>query len=735
MLKKTFAGILTSLLLIPMVISTQGVKAADLKNIEAYGVDTIAGYSALLSTNKTFPLTAIEFEVTKADQSTVKIPAKTDSDGIAKLDLYDYHTRKAGTYEIKATLKDQGITSKTSTFEVYPDEISATNSSLFTEKNVVSTNATVYIQVQLKDQYSNAIAGHDVQLVSSRSSDNIEQNSLRTDQTGTATFKVSSLKTGVSIYSALDTSTNTTLNSRIQLAYIDKTSSLTDVGGNFNFIQLAMAADAGPLNKFEITDLPSSISPNQNVNFSTVAQDQTGLTVENYTGTVHFSVEGDNNNGVQLPEDYTFKAEDIGKHTFNLGLKFSLPGTYKLQVTDVNNQLIKGEKTVVVTTTGSSNNSNNTNQNTSTVNLQSPTPGTYSQNIQTMTGTSPAGSKIKVFDNDQEIGQTQAGSDGKFTFETSSLADGNHEFYVVTLDNNQQVQFTSNKVKVTVDTTPATVDEIQISPGKTVAPNNAVTIKVLSEENLNQAAIVFNSDIIQLSPSPNETGAYIGSFQSPANPGVYPIDIVLVDELNNEATYQEKDTLTVSTEQNITTEENTQQPTQQETIETSQTLENEMPSDVFGVIAYGSDKKVTLVWEAASDDSKVTNYKIYYGTDPLNLDKNVTTKDATLTWYVPNLQNGKEYFFAITAIDDQGQESLEQSELVSSIPFTLEVNKNTPDSEIKSIPKPSGEALLHNAAIEKDLPKETSDTGPEVLFLFLPALGLGSLMTKKKNKK
>jgi len=31
--------------------------------------------------------------------------------------------------------------------------------------------------------------------------------------------------------------------------------------------------------------------------------------------------------------------------------------------------------------------------------------------------------------------------------------------------------------------------------------------------------------------------------------------------------------------------------------------ENQVPSQVFGVIAYGADKRVTLVWEASTDDS------------------------------------------------------------------------------------------------------------------------------------
>lgn len=41
-------------------------------------------------------------------------------------------------------------------------------------------------------------------------------------------------------------------------------------------------------------------------------------------------------------------------------------------------------------------------------------------------------------------------------------------------------------------------------------------------------------------------------------------------------------------------------------------------------------------------------------------------------WYIPNLENGKKYYFALTAVDIQGQESLEKSLIVNAIPQELQ---------------------------------------------------------------
>jgi len=135
----------------------------------------------------------------------------------------------------------------------------------------------------------------------------------------------------------------------------------------------------------------------------------------------------------------------------------------------------------------------------------------------------------------------------------------------------------------------------------------------------------------------------------------------------------------------------------------------------------------------------VKNYRIYYGTDPENLDKNVDTWDASTTWYVPGLDNGKEYYFEVAAVDDSGQESEQRSETVSAIPFTLEVSTNVTERPTGPIggATTEDESLLKGAALEGYMPPETVKNGPELIWILLGSGLLGGIskkLGKKKNK-
>jgi hypothetical protein len=149
------------------------------------------------------------------------------------------------------------------------------------------------------------------------------------------------------------------------------------------------------------------------------------------------------------------------------------------------------------------------------------------------------------------------------------------------------------------------------------------------------------------------------------------------------------------------------------------------------LIGYGSDKRITLVWDAATDDKQVKNYKIYYGQDVKDLSQNVMTTDASTTWYVPNLEDGKEYFFAVTAIDNEGNESAAKSEIVSAIPFMLEVKNALSTGPAQTIASTD----LHPAAYSGPFPTNAPKTGPEVEFLFFGSAAVSGLLRLLKKRK
>lgn len=731
--------------MISLMFANAVASASNMTDVMAYGVDTIAGYSALITTSKTYPNTKIFVDVKKPDGAVISVPVITNTEGKARLDLYDYHTRKAGVYEVSAHLKgDPG--GQTSTFKVYPDNMSADKSNIEVNKTILKADDedTCYLSAQIVDKYNNPLSGHVLRVISSRSEDSIRSVAPgnMTDVNGSVSFAISSDKAGVSIYSLVDVTNGGVLSDRAEVTYLNSASYLDDAGGYLNsFIPVASAQPAGPLNKFLISGIPETVDPNTDISFTVTAQDQDELTVQNYTGTVHFSVEGINSTNVTLPEDYTFKAEDLGAHEFSLGLKFPEDGTYKLVATDINNMSVKGEFNVAVGSAGDSGSSGSGSLGSGEKpTITSPLEGTYSQNVQEISGKAAALSTVKIFDNDQEIGMIQSDSSGNYSFETTPLADGNHEIYVVWLDDSNEVQGTSDTVMISIDTTAPVVDDIVVDSSTGIKSGDVVNVEVYSEENLTEAALIFNLDIYQLSPSTDTAGLYIASFQAPETAGEYPVDVLLVDDLGNEATYQSVVSLMITengegsvSDQEETVPEATEERTDDQKEEVDEP-DNEPPSQVFGVIGYGSDKRVTLVWEAATDDGIVDHYRIYYGTDPLNLDNVIDTKDAATTWYIPNLENGKEYFFAVSAVDEMDIESLFTSELVSAIPFTLEVQAEVTDRPAEPLNEGGQEALLRGAAIEA-IPPEMVDNGPEILLLLAGTGVLSGVARRFQNRK
>lgn len=710
---------------------------ASLMSVEAYGTDTVAGYETSLKTVKISSWQDVTFHVVKPDGTVLNLNANSGGDGIARLSLSDYHTRSAGHYEVMATYglnspQQQGVFHG---FEVYPDKVSVDQSTVTLDKTLVQLSGGDFatLTVKLMDDYGNPVNNHMVQVFSNRTQDQTTGVSSDgvTDSRGEIKFRLVSKQKGVSEYSVLDATSGVMLSRTVGVAYLNGSELMSDVGGEFPFFIDTAKAAAGSLHHFDISGLPATIQANQNINFTVTAQDDANQTVQNYLGKVHFSAEGANSSNVTLPEDYTFKAEDLGTHQFSLGLSFSSNGNYKIVVTDLANTLIKGTKDVTVGSGGGS-----TQQGGSlNISLDTPIAGTYSQNVQTISGNAQSGYTVKIYDNQQEIGSVQATSAGKYSFQTSPLADGAHSVYAVMYDSMQAAKGTSSTVQFTIDTTPPAVDDLTLDPNTGIQPGTPINVLIVSEENLSQVAVVFNGDIIQFNPSLENPGTYVGTIQAPATPGVYPLDVLLVDQLSNEGSYKEKAKITVSNEGgSVVTQESTQEvlpATQEQTQEVLPPAqpENTAPSKVTGVLTYAGSKKVTLVWDAAADnETLVKRYRIYYGLDSTNLDMHADTKDAGTTWYIPNLENGREYYFAVTAFDSEGLESAVLSEIVSGIPFS---------SEVAGLGQVSGQlgSGFHAAAGEFVAPPSTPKNGPELLWFLFGSGAAGTLVQRMKRKR
>ncbi|MFC1810773.1 fibronectin type III domain-containing protein [Patescibacteria group bacterium] len=679
--------------------------------IEAYGMDTIAGYEAPIYSSRTFPNKTVIFTIVKPNGSELAIPVDSTDSGIAEFNLYDFHTKQAGEYKVAARLEDS-LNGKFNTFTVYADSVSSKNSKIEPSKLLATADGIdkIYVTVTLKDDQNNPIKGHDAAVISSRAEDEIVRISEKTytNEDGSIIFALSSASMGVSVYSFIDTTTNVVLDKRLEIAFTE----LDNVGG---WIETAYAA-AGEVSTLEFEDLPTTILPNSDTEFDLTAYDSENSIVPNYSGTVHFSVEGANSIYATVPNDYSFDIDfDSGSHTFagaGNSLTFVQPGTYHVVATDLSNFTIRGEVDILV---GSGTTLPDTTPSAFDLVISSPTEGTYSHNEITITGTAPSTDlTIQFFDNDAPLGETSVENDQSFSYQTDELIDGSHTLLALGLDNADTIQYTSSEITFEIDTSAPEVEDIEFSPDTGIKTGEILEITVTSEPNVFQGAVVFNVDIAELEQDPTDSTKYIASIQAPLETGTYPIDVILIDELGNEGSYTDVATIeiTESGEGTIIGEEEEEEP--EEIVDTP-------PSDVFGVQSASSDSKVTLTWQAASDDSGVEYYRIYFGLTPSNLSQVVDTLEDNTTWYIPNLVNGNEYFFAVAAVDDTGQESSNSSSIVSGIPFT-EIPMFVPPEE-----KPDVKAQ----------PTEVPDmesTGPEMIWFLLASILVSQLYFKFKNK-
>ena len=101
--------------------------------------------------------------------------------------------------------------------------------------------------------------------------------------------------------------------------------------------------------------------------------------------------------------------------------------------------------------------------------------------------------------------------------------------------------------------------------------------------------------------------------------------------------------------------------------------DTEPPTYVDNLVVVPGDGEVTLSWDAAIDDVGVVGYKVYIGTVSVedagnDYDMDPVEVGDVLESTVTGLENGVTYYFAMTALDAAGNESLSYSYEESATP-------------------------------------------------------------------
>ncbi len=464
-----------------------------------------------------------------------------------------------------------------------------------------------------------------------------------------------------------------------------------------NYEPQLVAVDTPP-HHFVIENLPASVTVSDKLNFSVRAVDANNTTVTSYRGTVHFSSDDHN---ADLPNNYTFTASDLGKKTFDLGLTLRTTGTQKVKVEDTVTPTIKGEQSVSVLR-------GTFDAGSGEIYITKPAPGTYSAKTQVIEGGAPQNVKVQIFDNNQQIGETQSNTGGRFSFTTSLLTDGPHRFYVESNGNQ------SAPVDVTIDSTPARVENVQIG-ATTVAPGATTSITVTSDADLSDIKATVGDYITDLTQDSQNPTQYKGELVAPTQAGEHTVTVIISDKLGNSAPPQEVGTLRVDN-----------------ALQNTGNFSFSVPSTVTNVQALGVLNGVTLTWTAAQAEAGILSYKIYYGTTPNDLGQVTDTKSAQTSYIVENLKPGTQYFFRLSALDTRGNESDNLSNMVSA---------TASNSAVVSA-APANSALANSLAICEPGPCPTATYAPYTPYngpaLLIPVLGslvggAASFLRKKKN--
>ncbi|MFH1012181.1 MAG: Ig-like domain-containing protein [Candidatus Peregrinibacteria bacterium] len=644
MTKKTFGfgvalAMVLQVLFMPVVL-------ADPLPVRVYANDTVAGYATSLKSSLVNPGQNVVFVVEGPNGAVNRISAQADLSGVAQAELFGHLTKIAGSYRVALVYPGSSAASPQSTFAVYADAVSPTQSIIAITDALVTADgiSKTFVTVTLYDAYRNPVKGHAVQLISSRFEDVLASlNGGVTDENGRANFQATSNYPGLSVLTALDNTISVVLGDREEVVFQAPAVQEKGIGGTLLRANLFSAditgtpeVTAGPVDHFVIEGLTATVKINEELNVTVVAKDRDDNTAKNYTGTILFAVPDDENAVLPGNGQYSFKETDQGKFTFNLALQFTRLGKQTLQVYDKDNWDILGEAEVEVV----SRETISPAARGSTLAIKSPADGAELGNsLVVLTGQGDPNINLKVFDNDVKVGDSETDEGGFFTYEARSLSSGAHTFYVMSESGD-----VSPSVNIQIDTLPPVINAFYVMPDGTVMPGAALTVTLQSEPDLEEVKIRIQGMEEEMLPSA-DPGTYKATLAAPTAEGNFPLDVILVDKLANRAELLNRATIQVALPKPAA------------------------PAAVSGLSAEAGDAAVTLHWEPVTGDKDpVARYRVYFGTHFNELNQTMDTQGALSTLVISGLTNDTQYFFAVKAVNSKGTESESLSLTVAATP-------------------------------------------------------------------
>ncbi|OIO54225.1 hypothetical protein AUJ46_03830 [Candidatus Peregrinibacteria bacterium CG1_02_54_53] len=574
----------------------------------------------------------------------LSLKAIVDAQGKLTLRVSGAETQMAGSYAVET---DGAGTCNS--FVVLPETIDQRESSIETNRTLIAADGidSARVVVILRDRYFNPLENRPVQLLSSRAEDQIRALSAQTDAEGQQAFSFTSLKRGTVSLRAIDLLSGKPLENPVMIDvgeewgrggyseqsfttstsdgwYSDNTSATVPVGefrGRTLFGQLTNSFDVVDHFRVEIEGGQTSIPIRQDTTFRVVAEDRSGRTVEDYTGTIRFS---STDAKAILPfGTRQFTLKDLGVKTFTLGLRFNTGGEQTLAVEDTSGN-VRGSATVTVT-------GGDTTPDTSRITITEPTEGmTVNSSMVTLRGVAPPLVNLLVTGG-TEIARGDSDESGAFQVAVTL----NTTVTGATLQVEEASgKYKSSPVRLLIDLLGPRISAVDFFP-REPAEGQMTQVTVKTEIGSTPVTMALEGNAMNLTESAGIPGTFSGNFAAPAKAGVYQPLITTTDVLGNKT--EMLSTLTVKPK---------------------------TPPTIRNLTAEAKMNAVALKWEPV-EKGEADTYRVYVGDKQDSFVYSLDTDASVSAATVAGLKQATTYYFAVTALKNN-IESAEKSNVASA---------------------------------------------------------------------
>ena len=469
--------------------------------------------------------------------------------------------------------------------------------------------------------------------------------------------------------------------------------------------------------RFEFIDFPETVSTFEEITFTLNALNIDKQLDTNYLGEIAFEVLEDQN--ATVPSNFVFTEDSAGSHQFNTSIRFSQTGEQILRVFDINDETIEAAIKVQVAEI-------QVQEDLSVINISSPLPGVSNNNRVTFTGTTDVGVEVLIIESDALFDTTSSDENGDFSFTTSPLADGDYKFKVQT-DNAE-----SEVINITIDSISANLTDSNISPESPIS-GEQFDLSLTFDSEVNSASVIINGVQTNLSASDNSKKRFSASILAPLLPDEYNVSVVIVDMLGTSNSFQLDNSIIVVAPPSDTIVTDGLDDVDQFVIPdfSSRNVFGNPPTAPSSLSGEISDKRVDLNWNASSDDLGIAFYTLKYGKSADAMNLSVETATDQTNWFIPNLDANSKYFFQVFAIDLDGNQSVDGSNVIS-------VDVGRPESTSYYGQADPGIDITLDDDLEVGGPDldglTTSDTGPSNVLVGLFSLLTGGYFINRRNK-